>query len=215
MSNPDAQDIDWGSIVFAYGHLFAKQARLLGTEVPLSHAKVESQELAQIILVANWIELAQAGSISISVTSSKLLFISTFAAGVKKLKDVPGGDMTRALLGQLTGHADKDTVKGIVYRMIGSDYADPYGVVVGWARKDLLQRGFYQAEQRGAIAQMIAGSKLVPLPAALGTVAPLAQTIQSALKQFQNTNPDLYKQVMGDTIGALRSRVERDTSDDN
>ena len=71
MSNPNAQDIDWGCVVLAYGHLFAKEAKLLGTEVPLAHIKVNGQELAQMILVANWVQLAQAGAISLSITTGK------------------------------------------------------------------------------------------------------------------------------------------------
>ena len=213
MSNPNAQDIDWGCIVYANGHLFAKEAKLLGTEVPLAHNKVSGQELAQMILVANWVQLAQAGAISLSITKSKLLFITTTAAAVTKLKDVPGGAIGQVMMAELTGKADKDTVKGIVYRMIGKDYPDPYGVVVGWARKELLERGYYHAEQRGAIAQMLAGSKLVAIPEAMNTQAPLAQAVQSGLQQFQIANAELYKQVMNDTKGALVSRVEPDTSD--
>jgi len=213
MSKPNAQDIDWGCVVYAYGHLFAKEAKLLGTEVPLTHTKVNGQELAQMILVADWLQLAQAGALSLSISTGKLLFITTTAAAVKKIKDVPGGDITRAMLAQITGKADKDTVKGIVYRMLGKDYPDPYGVVAGWARKDLLERGFYHAEQRGAIAQMLAGSKLTPIPDALNTLAPLVQTVQSGVQQFQTSNAELYKQVMSDTLGALRSRVERDSND--
>ena len=213
MSNANAQDIDWGSVVYAYGHLFAKEAKLLGAEVPMSHTKVNGQELAQMILVADWVQLAQAGAISLSISTSKLLFISTTGAAVKKIKDVPGGDITRALLAQLTGKPDKDTVKGIVYRILGKDYPDPYGVVAGWARKDLLEWGFYHAEQRGAIAQMLAGSKLIPIPEALNTLSPLVETVQSGLQQFQTANVELYKQVMSDTLGGLRSRVERDTDD--
>jgi hypothetical protein len=213
MSNPNAQDIDWGSVVYAYGHLFAKEAKLLGAEVPLAHTKLNGQELAQMILVANWIQLAQTGAISLNISTSKLLFITTTTVAVKKVKDVPGGDITRALLAQLTGKSDKDYVKNIVYRMIGKDYPDPYGVVAGWARKDLLERGFYHAEQRGAIAQMLAGSKLLPIPDSLNTLSPLVQTVQSGLQQFQTTNAELYKQVMNDTLGGLRSRVEQDTDD--
>jgi hypothetical protein len=213
MSNPNAQDIDWGSVVYAYGNLFAKEAKLLGAEVPLAHTKVNGQELAQMILVANWIQLAQTGAISLNISTSKLLFITTTTVAVKKVKDVPGGDITRALLAQLTGKSDKDYVKNIVYRMIGKDYPDPYGVVAGWARKDLLERGFYHAEQRGAIAQMLAGSKLLPIPDALNTLSPLVQTVQTGLQQFQTTNAELYKQVMNDTLGGLRSRVEQDTDD--
>ena len=214
MSNPNAQDIDWGCVVYGYGHLFAKEAKLLGTEVPMAPTRVNGQELAQMILVADWIQLSQAGAISLSITTSKLLFITSTAAAVKKAKDIPGGDITRALLAQLTGKADKDTVKGIVYRMLGKDYPDPYGIVAGWARKDLLERGFYHAEQRGAVAQMLAGSKLLPIPAALNTLSPLVQTVQSGLQQFQSANAELYNQAMNDTLGALRSRVERDTDDD-
>ena len=213
MNNPNAQDIDWGCVVYAYGHLFAKEAKLLGAEMPLAHTKVNGQELAQMILVANWVQLAQAGTISLSISTGKLLFITTTAAAVKKIKDVAGGDIMRAMLAQITGKADKDTVKGIVYRMLGKDYPDPYGVVAGWARKDLLQHNFYHAEQRGAIAQMVAGSKLIPIPDALNTLAPLVQTVQSGLQQFQTANAELYKQVMSDTLGGLRSRVERDTDD--
>jgi hypothetical protein len=213
MPNLNAKDLDWGCVVLAYGHVFAKEAKLLGTEVPLSHTKVNGQELAQMILVADWVQLAQTGSISLSITTGKMLFITTTVAAVKKLKDAPGGEMTRAMLAQVTGKADKDTVKGIVYRMLGKDYPDPYGVVAGWARKDLVERGYYHAEQRGTIAQMLAGSKLIPIPDALNTLAPLVQTVQSGVQQFQVANAELYKQVMSDTLGGLRSRVERDTDD--
>ena len=187
---------------------------MLGTEVPMAHTKVNGQELAQMILVADWVQLAQAGAISLSISTSKLLFISTTGAAVKKIKDVPGGDITRAMLTQITGKTDKDNVKGFVYRMLGKDYPDPYGVVAGWARKDLLERGFYHAEQRGAVAQMLAGSKLLPIPDALNALAPLVQTIQSGLQQFQTANAELYKQVMSDTLSELTARVERVTDED-
>ena len=215
MSNPNAQDLDWGCIVFANGHLFAKEAKLLGTEVPLAHNKVSGQELAQMILVADWVQLAQAGAVALSITSSKLLFITTTAAAVKKIKDAAGGDITREMLAQITGKADKDSVKGIVYRMLAKDYPDPYGVVTNWARTELLKRGYYHTEQRGAVAQLLAGSKVIANPEALNTLAPLAQTVQAGLQQFQTANAVLYKQVMNDTLGALRSRVERDTDNDN
>src|SRR2546430_2860473 len=97
MSNPNAQDLDWGCIVYANGHLFAKEAKLLGTEVPLTHNKVNGKELAMMILVANWVQLAQAGAINLSITSSKLLFITTTTVAVKKIKDAVAGEMTRAI----------------------------------------------------------------------------------------------------------------------
>lgn len=212
MSNPNAQDLDWSTIVFANGQRFAKDARLFGVEVPLHDHKLNGQELAQMMFVADFVQLAQAGVVELSLSSSKMLFITTISVAVKKLKDITYGSLNQAIMRQLTGNTSKDQVKGIVYRVVGNDYADPYSVVAGWAKKDLLSRGYYHVEQRGALAQTLAGSKVSAIPERLATLAPLADTVQNGLVQFQSTHADLYKQLMSDTLSALRSRVERDTS---
>jgi hypothetical protein len=212
MSNLNAQDLDWSTIIFVNGQRFAKDARLFGVEVPFHDHKLNGQELAQIMFVADFVQLAQAGVIDLSLSSSKMLFITTISVAVQKLKDIEYGSLNQAIVRQITGNAGKDNVKNIVYRVLGRDYADPYGVVAGWAKKDLLSRGYYRAEQRGAIAQALAGSKVIAIPDALSTLTPLADAVQNGLNQFQTAHAEIYKQMMSDTMGALRSRVERDTS---
>jgi hypothetical protein len=216
MSTTDTvpQSLDWGDVVYAYGHLFAGEARVLGLEAPLHEGKLNREQLAQMVLVADFVGLERAGAVELSLSTGKLLFISTESVLARKLKDVPSGPVARAIQAQITGDLKKDGVKNIVYRLLGRDSVDPYGEVVGWAQQSLLKNGYYHEEERGRIAQMVAGSKKVPKREQLASLEPAARTVESALKAEETRQPAVYKRLKQDVLDALRSRVEQDRSDD-
>ncbi|MCA1554296.1 MAG: hypothetical protein LC737_07960 [Chloroflexi bacterium] len=216
MSNTQTlfQTLDWGDAVFAYGHLFAKEAKLLGLDVPLHNLKVNRDQLAQMILVADFVGLQQVGATEMSMSTSKMLFISTETVLVTRLKDVQSGPVSRAILNQITGDAKKDNAKGIVYRLLGRDSMDPYAVVAHWAMQSLLKNGYYHEEERGKVAQLVAGSKQIANPDQLATLEPAARTVESALNEFELKNPAVYKRLKDDVLASLRSRVEQDRNSD-
>ncbi len=216
MSNTQTvlQTLDWGDAVFAYGQLFASEAKLLGLEVPTHSVKINRDQLAQMVLVADFVGLQQAGAIDLSISTSKLLFISTETVLVKKLKDVMAGPVSQAILKQITGDPKKDSAKNIVYRLLGRDSVDPYSVAANWSVQSLLKNGYYHEEQRGKIAQVVAGSKKLPNREQLATLEASAHHVASALKDFEMKSPAIYKRLKDDVLAALRSRVEQDRSTD-
>ncbi|MEP7200134.1 MAG: hypothetical protein ABI874_09975 [Chloroflexota bacterium] len=146
----------------------------------------KASTLAQMMLAADFIQLEQAGAIALTLATQKMLFIGTETVRVTKVTDTATGNVTRAILTHITGDAAKDNVKSIVYRMVGQDAADPFAVVTGWAQRAVTP----------------------------DRLAPLADTIQAALKHAERQNAALYKRLLLDIIGALRQRVPDDTDDD-
>ena len=205
------QNLDWGDVVYAYGHLFAPEAKLLGVEAPMHDGKLNRDQLAQKMLVADFVALERGGALSLSLSTSKVLFIGTESVRVTKVNDVQAGPLSRAILGQLTGDPNKDGTKNVVYRLLRKDSVDPYGVVVNWSQQSLLQNGYYFEEERGRIAQMVAGSRRVPDRERLATLEPAARMIQSALREEELKQPAIYKRLKQDVLDALRSRVEQDS----
>ena len=205
------QNLDWGDVVYAYGHLFAPEVKLLGVEAPMHDGKLNRDQLAQMMLVADFVGLERAGALGLSLSTSKVLFIGTESVRVTKVKDVQAGPLSRAILGQLTGDRNKDGAKNVVYRLLRKDSVDPYGVVVNWSQESLFQNGYYHEEERGRIAQMVAGSRKVPDRERLATLEPAARMIQSALREEELKQPAIYKRLKQDVLDALRSRVEQDS----
>src|SRR5438477_11380375 len=115
------QTLDWGDVVYAYGHLFAQQAKLLGVDAPMHEGKLNRDQLAQMMLVADFVGLAQAGAISLSLSTSKMLFIGTESVRVSKLTEAQAGPVSRVILSQITGDPNKDGAKNVVYRLLGKD----------------------------------------------------------------------------------------------
>ena len=216
MSTSDAiwQTLDWDDVVFAYGHLFAPAARLAGVDAPMQAGKLNRDQLAQMMLTADFVGLERAGAVVLSMSTSKMLFISTETVHVQKQQDVQAGPVSRAILAQITGDPKKDNAKNIIYRLLGRDSADPYGVVVNWSVQSLLKNGYYHEEERGRVAQVLAGSQKVPDRERLASLEGAAHTIESALKDEELRHGDVYKRLKQDVLDALRSRVERDSSDD-
>ena len=102
------QNLDWGDVVYAYGHLFAPEAKLLGVEALMHDGKLNRDQLAQKMLVADFVGLERGGALSLSLSTSKVLFIGTESVRVTRLKDVQAGPVSRAILGQTTGDPNKD-----------------------------------------------------------------------------------------------------------
>ncbi len=211
VETPSLQKMDWSDVVFAYGHLFAPESKLLGIEVPMHDVKIKREALAQMMLVADVIGLEQVGALALNLGQHKGLLMSSERVCLTKSKDAEvSGAVMRAMLGQIGADANKNNVRDIVYRLLGRDQLDPFAVVANWAKDALVKGGYYTAQERGQLAQMVAGSKLVPNRERLAALAPLAETMQSNLKNAEMKNAALYKRLLQDTIDALRARVKQD-----
>ena len=207
-------------MVYAYGHLFAQQAKLVGVYAPMHEGKLNRDQLAQMMLVADFVGLERAGALSLSLSTSKVLFIGTESVRVTKLKDVQAGPVSRAILGQLTGDPNKDGAKNVVYRLLRKDSVDPFGVVVSWSQQSLLQNVYYHEEEGGRIAQMVAGSRKVPdrerlatLEESAGQQADAAATLARLNYIYPVKDEELHRRL-GDLLygqkqydGAIREYV--------
>ncbi len=201
------QSLDWGDVVFAYGHLFAAPTKLSGVEAPMHDGRLDRERLVQMILTADFVGLERAGALALSLSTSKMLFIGTESVLVKKLKDVGAGPVSRAILAQITGDPEKDNARNIVYRLLGSDSPDPYGVVANWSQRSLLKNGYHHGDGGGL-------APATPDRERLASLEHPARQIESTLQDEESKQPAVYKRLKLDVLDALRARVAEERSDD-
>jgi len=193
-------------------NVFARRAsRLTRSEtLPCRAVKVKRRDLASVMLAAALVHLAEDGHIKLTMDRKGHIFKSkaVFATLLLKRPGQGTGSMEEQIVNNITGKKKKDDISSIVWRLLGTDWSNPWGHIIEEARGYLLAVGYFAEEKQHGIARL-RGKKLVPQCERIAALEGEARQFGKMMATFQTRQSELYKQLWKDVTSGIASRQER------
>ncbi|MBC7234102.1 MAG: hypothetical protein H5T68_12765 [Chloroflexi bacterium] len=191
--------------------LFAGRARLSSNEtIPCREAKVKTKDLANAMLVAAFVHLANEGVLGLALSTKGMLVKSKFVLATRGSGQAShSGGLEGGIVANLTG---KEGVGVTVARVLGGESADPWQEVIRRARRYLVEKGYFAEEERHGIGKLL-GKQLVPQCEKIAALQGEAEQVKAMLNAFRANQPALYEQLWKDVAGGIASRQEKPDMD--
>ena len=190
-------------------NVFARRAsRLTRSEtLPCREVKVKRRDLASVMLAAALVHLAEEGHLKLTLDRKGRIFKSkaVFATLSPQRPDQGAGSLEEQIVNNITGKEKKDDVSSIVWRLLGTDWSNPWGHIIEEARGYLLGVGYFAEEKRRGIARL-RGKKLIPQCERITALEREARQFGEMMATFQTRQSELYKQLWKGVTTGIASR---------
>lgn len=193
-------------------NVFARRAsRLTGSEtLPCRRVKVKRRDLATVMFATALVHLAEEGHLKLTLDRKGRIFKTkaVFATLSPQRPDQGPGSLEEQIVNNITGKKKKDDVSSIVWRLLGTDWSNPWGHIIEEARGYLLGAGYFAEEKRRGIARL-RGKKLIPQCDKITALEGEARELGKIMAIFQTRQSELYKQLWKGVTSGIASRQER------
>lgn len=207
------------TLLYLFGDQVAPKDKALteGVEVPCRGSKVQKRPLAAAMFAAAFFALREQGIVTLEVQQKKVLFVKTKKVVVTRTGADAGGrpGLEGAVLAGL-GNEASATVSDIIRKWFGEDVVSPWSDVIGVAVEEAMEAGCFEAVEveRGRVARKLLGStKVQPNCDRIAGLAGAFDAFLARWQEFEAGEGDLYRELLDDCAGAIKSRVE--ASDDD
>lgn len=140
-----------------------RRARLLGKKLPCRTVRVNRKDLANVMLVAAFVYLAEEGYLRLTLDTKRFIFkFKTVFVALRSKQSIPypGGSLEARIVSNITGNQKKDDVPSIIWRLLGRDSNFPWRHIIKRAPRYLLDHGYFVEEERHGVAKLF-GKKMV------------------------------------------------------
>lgn len=181
----------------------------LSETLPCRGVKVKKKDLANVMLAAAFVYLAEEGHLKL-ILGTKGRILKSKVAFAALSSEQPGqglGGLEGQIVNNITGNQKEDEVGPIVSRLLGKDWSDPWGHIIGEVRGYLLGEGYFaEEEQRGITKRR--RKKLIPQCGRIAALEGEARQLREMMATFQARQPELYKQLWKGVAAAIASCQE-------
>ena len=179
-------------------------------KLPCREVKVKIKDLANVMLVAAFVHLAEEGYLKLTLgTKGRILKSKAVFAALSPERPSQGlHGLEAQIANSVTGKQKKDDVGSIVRRLWDADSSDPWRDIIGRAQRYLLSQGYFAEEKRRGVARLL-GKKLVPQCERIVPLEGEARQLREMMAAFQAAQPELYKRLWKGVADGIRSRQER------
>lgn len=140
----------YSDIVYLYGDKFSPEAKLLDFKEELPNGKkVNQKTLAKQEVFAALCSLYADKYIDLYVEEGKILFFKTKTAKAKKLATASKATGLEKALAEQIG--DNTSIRDAVRSVIRYDCDNPWGVILKFVKKQLLDDGYLKQVEKGKI----------------------------------------------------------------
>lgn len=194
--------------------LFAGRSRLpLSEAIPCREAKVKLRDLANVVLVAAFVQLASDGALGLALSTKGMVIKSKFVLATRGSGQASRSDgLEGRILANVTGIARNDDVSSVVARVQGRKSADPWKEVIGTVQRYLVGLGYFVEVERRGIGKLL-GKELVPQCEKIAALRGEADRLKAALSAFRASQPAIYEQLWQDVARGIASCQEKPDTD--
>jgi hypothetical protein len=186
----------------------------MGLAVPCRDTSVELKTASGVLAAAALLALRDAGAVTLVVEQKKGLFGSKARVAVRSGSgDAQPGTVEAGLLGVVGG---KDPwVRETVFRWLGSESTNPWGVVVGAVEAELVAAGLLRPGEASGIKAKLGAvahgrPSVTPDCAAIEGVRTDVDAAVARWQQFAAGEAELAKALVGEARDGIDRRLETD-----
>jgi hypothetical protein len=203
---PSASDI-----VYLFGDRFANKPRVGGEKLLYGGNKVKLSDLANVLVVAAFADLASKGYVGLeSVQEKKLGLFTSRDVQISRLS-APGEPLyglEAAIWDRLTDDPKADRVRPIIGRVLGGERVNPWRDLAEVTKNGLAEQGYFNVEKeelrlRPDKYHWSANEELI-LPHQ-GRV----DEVKAMLSSLESRDPALYKQLLDSVKKGIQAMVEK------
>jgi len=203
---PSASDI-----VYLFGDRFAKKARIGGAKLLYGGSKVKLSDLANVLMVAAFADLASRGYVGLEAVQEKKLGLFTSRdVQVSRLSapEEPLYGLEAAIWDKLSDDPKQDRVGPTISRILGGEQMNPWSDLADVAKNGLAEQGYFNVEKeelrlRPDKYHWSANEDLI-LPHE-GRV----DEVKAMLSSLESLDPALYKQLQESVKKGIQAMVEQ------
>lgn len=202
---PSASDI-----IYLFGSLFAKKARLGGEKLVFGDEKVKLSDLADKLLVAAFADLAGRGYLALQVVEQKRLGLFT-SRDVQASRVAQPGEplfgLEAAIWDNIFDDPQQDRVREIISRITGGTQPNPWRDIVDLVKDGLAEQGFLLTEKE---VRRLRPDKIhwSPNEESILPHEGRVDEVRSLLSSVETQDPALYKQLVESVKKGLQAMVE-------
>jgi len=211
-ARPSASDI-----VYLFGDRFARKARVGGAKLLYGGNKVKLSDLANILMVAAFADLASRGYVGLEAVKEKKLGLFTSRDVQVSRLSAPGEalyGLDAAIWDKLSDDPKEDRVRPIISRILGGEQMNPWSDIADVAKSGLAEQGYFNVEKeelrlRPDKYHWSANEELI-LPHEGGV-----DEVKAMLSSLESREPALYKQLQDSVKKGIQAMVEQPDYDDD
>ena len=184
------------------------KALTVGVQVPCKELKVQRKPLTASMFAAAFFNLREQGVVGLEVVQKKVLFVKTTKVIVSRLQSGDRPGLEGAVVQNTAGG---ESVKDIIRSWYRRDVTDPWRLVIDEAVSEAVAQGYFEGTDagRGKIAGAVLGNtNMTPVCEKIAPLEGEFDKFLSGWNAFQTSEPDLYRELVDDSAGAIASRVE-------
>ena len=205
-ARPSASDI-----VYLFGDRFAKKARVGGAKLLYGGNKVKLSDLANILMVAAFADLASRGYVGLEAVEEKKLGLFTSRDVQVSRLSAPGEPLyglEAAIWDNISYAPKEDRVRPIIARILGGEQMNPWSDIADVAKSGLAEQGYFNVEKeelrlRPDKYHWSANEELI-LPHEGGV-----DEVKAMLSSLESREPALYKQLQESVKKGIQAMVEQ------